>query len=876
MYTWNLQYFSKNKLSEAFSHMMLDSRKGDILIRIHTATHTPDEAVELAAFIHRQVPGAHIVGTSTSAVIYRGKLIQNQCVVSVTQMEPSSRIMSAMIPAFQDRVPVSPDRLCETVRDTLTAEDTRLMLVFLTNRYRDVHRFVERSNAYMPGVDMIGGLANAPADSLAKFNDLGFVFNESGWSRDCLLAASISGRAVACVTSYATGAEAVGGEIRVSDTFGSSILTFNDDEDAAAAFAESIGIQKEKAEEMTSLFPYVYSDAAEIPIIVRYDSNVSLQELFPDTDPANARFYAGHPEIDTSKKRELISANHNVMMGKKFRRAFFYDRKIVNDNRDLFRKIESFEKQETIFGYTCSERSVAYRNCVKWELSIYEDTNMCGCITEGEIAHLDGRNAFANCSFVVSVIGEAPFQQRFNTYAFASTDNLSEDNRNLLQYLTRIEEIFSRNGEENTAQSLRYFALNCERKLMHSADGAIPNGSALRMDMMNRGYDRVCMVHIPDTGMMETVFGKNRMLLTHQQFRNKCEGICSENGYRIYEIEKWLLAIAVPSYVSTLGEFCDNMKRLQTQLLETPEGCIQVMPNVCVLDDCNAEELTHMYRTAQREMNRTNLQYFVHRPLLGKTEIEKFQDKYRIINLLHYALANDKVIPYYMGIRNNHEDRVTAYEALMRIEDEKGGIHYPGEFLGVARKFGSLYDGISEMMIRKVFARFDNVPGVKVSMNLGIRDIENEELMRYVYGFLSTTAYPGNFVLEILESEDIDDYDVIREFVSRVHLLGAKVALDDFGSGFSNLQHVVNLDFDFLKIDGSIVRKCAEDETCRALLGMICSWKGLFGRDINIVAEFVENEAIQNILMQFEVDYSQGFLFAFPEKTIDLAAGEVR
>ena len=86
MFTWNYQYISKARLATSLEQMGLQPEKGDILIRIHTAIHLQDDAVELARFIKTIVPEAKIVGTSTSAVINRGKLAMNQCVISVTQM----------------------------------------------------------------------------------------------------------------------------------------------------------------------------------------------------------------------------------------------------------------------------------------------------------------------------------------------------------------------------------------------------------------------------------------------------------------------------------------------------------------------------------------------------------------------------------------------------------------------------------------------------------------------------------------------------------------------------------------------------------------------------------------------------------------------
>ena len=111
MFTWNFQFISKSRLAEAFGQLKLDASKGDILIRIHTAIHLEDEAVDLARFIAELIPGAHIFGTSTSAVIFGGKLLPNQCVISVTQMS-DGHIRSVMLPAFDENgIPVPAETL---------------------------------------------------------------------------------------------------------------------------------------------------------------------------------------------------------------------------------------------------------------------------------------------------------------------------------------------------------------------------------------------------------------------------------------------------------------------------------------------------------------------------------------------------------------------------------------------------------------------------------------------------------------------------------------------------------------------------------------------------------------------------------------------
>ena len=206
----------------------------------------------------------------------------------------------------------------------------------------------------------------------------------------------------------------------------------------------------------------------------------------------------------------------------------------------------------------------------------------------------------------------------------------------------------------------------------------------------------------------------------------------------------------------------------------------------------------------------------------------------------------------------------------MRIEDENGKLYYPDSFLDVAREYGLLYDRLSLQMIRKVFYKFKNSERSSVSINLGIRDIRNREIIDFIYDFLSTVKNPGNYILELLENEDIDDYNVMIEFVDKIHELGGKVAIDDFGSGFSNLQHVINLRTDCVKIDGSIVRKCCENIGAENLLALISTWKSLSERKINIIAEYVENQEIQNKVLAYNIDYSQGYLFAEPTGDIKI------
>ena len=836
MFTWNFQYISKSRLAESFSQLMLNSQMGDILIRIHTAIHLEDEAVDLAKFIKKMVPGAHIVGTSTSAVIGWGKMMSNQCVVSVTQMS-DGYVRSAMVP-FSDEYGYnySPEKLCEDIKGAVITGDTKLMLTFLTSRYLDICQFVDKSNEVYPGVKMIGGIANRLAPGLdEKFID-GFVFNEEGYSYNSAIVAAIGGDDTEALASYATGAQPIGEERVITETKGETIISI-DGKDACSEYLADVGNTNIDKRDLAGLLPYVYSDKDDVPIILTYD---------PD------------------EKR--VWAFHRADPGRKIRRAFIYDSKVIADNRVLFLRIENFSKPETVFGYSCSLRAKMYPNSVKWELSAYENSNMCGCITNGEIVNSDGKNLYANCLFCVAVAGEHPANQEYNPYVFSYTDSLAKDNRMLLAYIADLQSDI----DAGNLESVRLLDLleEYKRRLFYSESEEYANAAALNMDMKVKGYDRVGMINVADIPSMKAVFSESLLELTYRNYLKKCESFAFENDYRFYVIENWLVAIAAPSYLTSLKKFVSDMEKLQHQLFEATEYFVAVVPTVCVIDDCTVDNVYDSYSSARVEMALKNTQFLLTKAESSVLDADMIKERYHIVNVINYALTHDGVKPYFQGIYDNKHKCIHHYEALMRLEDENGNILCPASFLDVARNFGLLYDSVSRVMIRKVLEKFRTLADVTVSINMGIRDIKNHDLVQDIYEYLQTSDHPENFIFEILENEDVDDYNLINNFVDKIHDLGAKIAIDDFGTGFSNLQHILSINMDYLKIDGSIIKGCSGNNASEKLVALITSWKHLGSRKFKIIAEYVESAEIQKVIEKYRIDYSQGYYFARPEPDI--------
>ena len=834
MFTWNFPFVSKKRLEGTLSQLTIGGREGnDILIRIHTAIHTAEEAVDLAAFITRIVPSAQILGTSTSAVISGGKLIHDQCVISVTQMDEGS-VLAVRLPVTEAGCIIPAETLCAQAGDIVARSRAKLIFAFFPKPYADVDRFVEASNEQMPDAQLIGGIL----DWNDIIGDTGFVFDETGWSDKEMILAALSGDALEAFTGFATGVQVVGDLHEITQVRDDDILEI-DGRPAGEFIHEGIGREICTQTEIGFYFPLAYcSDGADVPIVYGY------------------------------RGESKINVNHNVIQGKKLRRGFFYDRKIIADNRSLFGRVESFEKGETLFSYACKDRFRIYPNSFKWELSAYENSNICGCLTQGEISTVGGRKVYINCAFVLAVAGEGPESQPLNPYVFTHTESLAEDNQKLIGYLMDAANASSQNADMTMKDSMRSFVNSCKEVLLYTEKNNIPNEAALHMDVRLGGYDRVCLIDMPDQISIRTVFSEQMIEKTHAQYVAECVAFAARKDYHVYQLTKWQIAVAVPSYIVSLDVFVEDMRELQNRLFETKEDYIPIVFTFCIINDCTAENLKSVYDAARLEMLQKNVQFYACDEKEEKLDEESILEKYRMVSVINYALAHDGVIPYYQGIYDNNERAIHHYEALMRLKDENDRVYTPFAFLDTARSYGLLYDALSIEMIRKVFEAFRDSEDRSVSINLGMRDIKNEVLTEFIFSFLSTAPHPEHFIFEILENEDVDEYETLLRFVNSIHRLGGKISIDDFGSGYSNLLHVISIPADYLKIDGSIVKECCNNPASENVVRLISSLYSMSGRDSKIVAEFVENEAIQDKLLRYSIDYSQGYLFSKPTPKI--------
>jgi diguanylate cyclase (GGDEF)-like protein len=253
------------------------------------------------------------------------------------------------------------------------------------------------------------------------------------------------------------------------------------------------------------------------------------------------------------------------------------------------------------------------------------------------------------------------------------------------------------------------------------------------------------------------------------------------------------------------------------------------------------------------------------KPFLFYSDAQKtrsrFKDNLKWLKILSNAIEGDRIFPFYQPIVTNATGKIEKYECLARIADSEGKIILPKNFLEIAKK-SRLYPKITRAMLKKTFETFRNID-TEFSLNLSIEDFFDPYLLQYIKIALNESpSISKKVTFEILESEGIKNYGELSTFIEEMKQLGCKIALDDFGTGYSNFEYLIKLNLDYLKIDGSLIRKLDRDDGTKIIVENIVNFSKKLG--IQTVAEYVHSDEIFSIVKELGIDYSQGILLGEP------------
>ncbi len=240
------------------------------------------------------------------------------------------------------------------------------------------------------------------------------------------------------------------------------------------------------------------------------------------------------------------------------------------------------------------------------------------------------------------------------------------------------------------------------------------------------------------------------------------------------------------------------------------------------------------------------------------------RNKLKNIGLIKDALGSQgNFVSYFQPIFSNTTGEIEKYESLVRLIDKDDKVISPYHFLDIAKKTG-YYSNITQLVIENSFEALKHTDK-DITINLSSSDIENEHLRTYLLKMITKKEHIGRVTFELLEDEEVKDFDLVKDFILKSKIEGkVKIAIDDFGSGYSNYERLLDFQPDILKIDGSLIKNIVDDKYSRHVVESII----LFAKKQNIltIAEFVSNEEILTVIKELGIDYSQGYFLGKPRR----------
>lgn len=255
----------------------------------------------------------------------------------------------------------------------------------------------------------------------------------------------------------------------------------------------------------------------------------------------------------------------------------------------------------------------------------------------------------------------------------------------------------------------------------------------------------------------------------------------------------------------------------------------------------------------------------------GKNRIEYYSEDLKIIKklkgihqwgkVIKDSLEDGNALIYYQPIYDLENNVIDKYELLIRIR-HNDEIHLPYKFLPTAVHTGQMY-AIFQYMFKAACKKAQET-GCKFSVNIGDSEFENEGLVEFISDTMhECNINPSLLSIEILEYNSISNNDMIKEKINKINELGIKIVIDDFGINCSNFGQIKDLPVDTIKIDGSFINNLATSENSRIIVKTIKTFADQ--KNIKIVAEFVCDEGVLEIVKELDIKYGQGFHLGMPD-----------
>ncbi len=406
----------------------------------------------------------------------------------------------------------------------------------------------------------------------------------------------------------------------------------------------------------------------------------------------------------------------------------------------------------------------------------------------------------------------------------------------------------------------------------HHQDTGLPNLKylliGLEKEIVRRKNDKhisLFLLHLKNYPEIEYMLGPEKTNQIICDIASQMEEMIFSNS--VYYIDPYILAgfRITDDYSQENHNMIKNLFERYNRPLKI--GDTEVFPEICIGEShqiINKTDPIHILGDAKFATNlasQRGMDYYVHPEELD--DQSNIESPLLLASLMN-ALENEELQLYYQPILDIKSDKIYSLEALIRWLHPKQGIISPNAFIPQLES-SSLVHKIQDWIIRSAIADRENCTfcnyDFNVSINLSSKIFyDQERLAVFEDLFASNDHHDQPYILEITETVAMQNPKIAIDFFNKVKQHGVKIALDDFGKGYSSLGYLKSMPIDDIKIDMDLIQDITTRKGDRDLVEMIIKMSHDLG--FKVVAEGVEEQETLDILKELGCDYAQGFLFS--------------
>lgn len=413
---------------------------------------------------------------------------------------------------------------------------------------------------------------------------------------------------------------------------------------------------------------------------------------------------------------------------------------------------------------------------------------------------------------------------------------------------------------------LEVYSEKLSRRLYYDELTGLPNRTRLLADLKKIANPSLILVNIDSFKTINNYFGHgtgDRILILTAE---RIGGTLDDQATTLYRLSADEFAVLIME-----REGAEDPEPFMVRLLGAITGeafpgaggteiLVQATAGAATTAGAGGEFLLNAANIALRLARRDRADFKIYSPLMA--EKKEYESNIAAIRLLNAAIREDRIGFFIQPIQNNKTGKIEKFECLARLHLPDGTVVPPAGFLQAA-KTARLYPHITRRVVEQACRAFQGLPH-SFSLNISIDDMMNQETVDFIFQTIDRHNTGPQMIFEILESESMETFPEIERFVKRIRSLGCGIAIDDFGSGYSNFDFILKLRADYLKIDATLIRNVDVDRNSRIIVETIQDFASRLG--IRTTGEYVHSEAVHRTVCEIGLDYSQGYFIGQPDR----------